>query len=264
MSHQQKSRFFSMARTYNDLCHDLVPKYRWYQEALLELLPDNADAAFRLVDLGAGSGLFLQAVLRKYPNATCYWVDFSNDFREVAEENLAAFSSRVEYVLLPMEHDWESRVGGDVDYIVSMSAIHHLESHEKRKLYARCHAALIPGGLFVNLDEMKTVHKDAYLESLRKWAAHVDNARSSIPDSKMQHYERFTANFERWKRQNIDEVDRPRVKGDDIHESFLSQMEWLREAHFIDVELFFKYHLWCAIGGRKAGNGQGETNRVVE
>ena len=47
-------------------------------------------------------------------------------------------------------------------------------------------------------------------------------------------------------------IDRePKTKSDDLHEDYASQLDWLHEVGFAHVDLFIKYHLWCAIGGRK-------------
>ena len=43
----------------------------------------------------------------------------------------------------------------------------------------------------------------------------------------------------------------PKQPGDDIHESYVPQMEWLREAGFVNVDLFVKFQLWSAIGGQR-------------
>lgn len=43
----------------------------------------------------------------------------------------------------------------------------------------------------------------------------------------------------------------PKTAGDDIHEGYIEQMKWLREAGFVEVELFAKFQLWCVIGGHK-------------
>jgi hypothetical protein len=49
-------------------------------------------------------------------------------------------------------------------------------------------------------------------------------------------------------------VDVPKTKGDDIHESFVNQVDWLHEIGFTEADVYIKYHLWCAVGGRKPPN----------
>jgi hypothetical protein len=49
-------------------------------------------------------------------------------------------------------------------------------------------------------------------------------------------------------------IDVPKVRGDDIHESFVNQVDWLHEIGFTEADVYIKYHLWCAVGGRKPPN----------
>jgi hypothetical protein len=44
------------------------------------------------------------------------------------------------------------------------------------------------------------------------------------------------------------------VEVDDIHESFLEQLEWLKDAGFQEVDVFCKLYLWSMIGGKKILN----------
>jgi hypothetical protein len=39
----------------------------------------------------------------------------------------------------------------------------------------------------------------------------------------------------------------PKKKGDDLHESFIDQVNWLKEFGYKNADLFVKYHLWCVI-----------------
>ena len=57
--------------------------------------------------------------------------------------------------------------------------------------------------------------------------------------------------FDNWKVRNLDNIDVPKTKGDDIHETFTEQINWLNEIGYVNVDLFIKYHLWCLIGGQK-------------
>ena len=41
----------------------------------------------------------MEKVLARWPGAKCYWVDYSEDFLDVARERLAHFDGRVEYGL---------------------------------------------------------------------------------------------------------------------------------------------------------------------
>lgn len=255
MKDDDDQRFFKMAETYDKMAQLLVPKYDLLQDETLKIASFECKTGPRIIDLGAGSGILLEKVLTRHPDSKCYWVDFSNDFLKIAKERLSRFGERVEFILSPIEGDWEREIvvgGGEgVDAIFSMSAIHHLESSEKKRIYRRCFELLNRSGWFFNIDEMKTVYMDAQLKSLYFWIEHVEGAREGISGDMDVHYQRWNDHFQNWKRRNVDEIDHPKKKGDDIHDSFLKQMEWLREIGFVNVDLYIKYHLWSVIGGQK-------------
>jgi cyclopropane fatty-acyl-phospholipid synthase-like methyltransferase len=225
--------------------------YDWLQQTMLGVLSIETRAAGCLVDLGAGSGIFLEKALQRNPDLHGVWVDSSPAFMAVAQRRLAAFADRMCYVLCPLEGPWEEQITEPVRAITSMSAIHHLESAEKRALYQRCFTALAPGGWFLNCDEMCTISPEAYLNSLHAWVNYVDAARDRLSPEQIAEYERWLSHFSRWKVRNIEHVDEPKHKGDDLHESFLTQLSWLQEIGFTGVDLFAKYQLWSIIGGRK-------------
>lgn len=256
-----KERFFTMAEAYDRVCRITVPLYDLFQEEALRitnLLPLGPSSqtpqmsAPIVVDLGAGSGIFLERALQLHPQARAYWVDYSDDFERVARRRLAPFGERVRFVRMHLEEAWEAEIAEAPQLIFSMSAIHHLTGGEKRALYARCGRLLAPGGWFLNVDEMRTLDRAAYRNSLHRWLQHVAACAANIPPEDRIFYERFCAHFENWRLRNVEGFDRPKVKGDDLHEGFVEQVAWLREAGLCDVDLFMKYHLWCMIGGRRA------------
>jgi SAM-dependent methyltransferase len=250
-ANSDRERFARMAEEYDRMAPYLLPQYAFLQEEMLRQTNLAALAHPRIVDLGAGSGIFLEKVLERNAQALCWWVDASPDFLTVARRRLERFADRVRFVVSPLEEPWEQQVDLPVDCIFSMSAIHHLEREAKRSLYQRCFDCLRTGGWFINTDEMKALFADAYLASLRHWADHVDASGKTIPGELRDHYERWQGHFARWKQRNIENVDRPKTRGDDLHEVFTVQVQWLRDVGFVDADAFVKYHLWCSIGGRK-------------
>ena len=244
-------RFATMAEDYDRMAPYLVPQYEFLQEEMIRQTQVLTLVGPRVVDLGAGSGRCVEKILDGNPQAVCFWVDSSPAFLNIARRRLGRFGDRVEFVLSALEDDWEAQVGGAVDCIFSMSAIHHLEHGQKYTLYERCFDLLRPGGWFINTDEAKTLFPDAYLASLHYWARHVDNSAPSVPDGLRGHCDRWRAHFARWKQRNIDGIDAPKTKGDDMHEVFTDQVKWLHEIGFECADVFVKYQLWCMMGGRK-------------
>ena len=251
MNQIDKDRFFSMALAYDRMVSYLLPRYDFLQNEMIDLIFVHSDANEFIVDLGAGSGIFIDKVLSRYAGARCCWVDYSQDFHKVAIKRLAHHGHRVQFVLSPLEELWESQLAEPPDAICSMSAIHHLGTNGKKELYRRCNTALKPCGWFFNLDEMTTVYNDAYMNTLKYWVRYVDYARPQVPKDMLNFYGAWQDKFKQWKIRNIEHAGQPKAKGDDVHEGYIEQMRWLREAGFVDVDLFVKFQLWSLIGGQK-------------
>jgi tRNA (cmo5U34)-methyltransferase len=135
--------------------------------------------------------------------------------------------------------------------ITSSSAIHHLLNEDKKELYNRCYRVLGKDGWFFNIDEMKTVNEDAYLKSLYYWIYHAEKQKDEISEDLLVEYTRWMEKFSKWKKRNVDNINRPKDEGDDIHESFLVQLNWLKDVGFRNTDIFCKLFLWCMIGGKK-------------
>ena len=64
-------------------------------------------------------------------------------------ETLRGYGDRAAFVGSDLAQDWREAVGEGYDVVISMNAIHHLETDEKRAAYARCLDVVRPGGLLV-------------------------------------------------------------------------------------------------------------------
>jgi hypothetical protein len=110
---------------------------------------------------------------------------------------------------------------------------------------------LVKSGWFFNIDEVKTIYHDAYLSSLKRWINHSEKIKEELPHHLLTDHKLLKEQLEKWKARNIDKINIPKTSGDDIHESFLKQLRWLKKIGFNQVDIFLKYHLWALIGGEK-------------
>lgn len=251
MTYNDKRRFSNMAEDYDSMVCYLMPKYDDLQDEMIRISGLESAEKPIVVDLGGGSGRFLEKLLSLNPNAMAIWVDSSEKFLSVAKKRLASFGGRVTFISSPLEERWDEKIEHPVDAVFSMSAIHHLESIKKRDLYKRCYDLLKPMGWFLNTDEMSTLYEESYITSMLYWSNYVRIMKVNIPEHLHELYEDWQKHFAKWKQRNIDEVHLPKKKGDDIHESFIEQMKWLKEIGYANVDLFMKFHLWSMIGGQK-------------
>jgi release factor glutamine methyltransferase len=90
-------------------------------EAVLALMPDR-DRAWRILDLGLGSGCLLLTLLREYPRAHGIGLEVSPEALAVARDNAETLGVAGRASLMAgdwREPGWERRVGGPVDLVVS-------------------------------------------------------------------------------------------------------------------------------------------------
>jgi tRNA (cmo5U34)-methyltransferase len=175
-----------------------IPHRAVAEEMLLQALPEPVS---RFADLGTGDGRLLALVASRYPEAEGTGLDSSAPMLHRAKER---FGSDPRVVL--REHNLELALPLDqtVDAVVSGLAIHHLEDVRKRKLFAEIHGFLSPGGVFANLDLVRSAS---------------------------------TRLHERFRR----EIGRAEDDPTDRLAGLDEQMEWLREAGFTEVECHFKW-----------------------
>jgi SAM-dependent methyltransferase len=246
-----RDRFFTMAEAYDAAAPSLVPCYHFLQDEAMRLLPYPQESRFAIADLGAGSGILLEKLLTHYPKAIGYHVDYSEAFQQVAATRLKRFGHRIVYVRAALQESWANGISEPLDAIFSMSAIHHLDTAGKKAVYQDIYRRLKPKGWFLNIDEMKSVSEKAYYNSLCFWARHADQMDLPADPGQAGCFQTALRHFENWKLRNLTNYGHPKQAGDDLHENFSDQVQWLEEAGFKNADCFVKYHLWCIIGGQK-------------
>lgn len=187
-----------------------VPHRDAGEATLLAEIPRNSQ---RILDLGCGDGHLLSLTLDHCPEATGVGLDFSPAMLQRARERFAA-NNRVSLV----DHNLQTPLPelGTFDVVVSSFAIHHLEHHRKRDLFAEIFRFLRPGGLFCNLE-------------------HVASATPAIHD-------RFLEAM-----RNTNDVEDPSNRLLDVE----TQLRWLRELGYEDVDCHWKWRELALLGGRR-------------
>ena len=124
----------------------------------------------RVIDLGAGTGALAEAVLRRCEKATVVeLIDADAEMLDQARERLSPFASRVSYSV----RDFQGPLP-PCDVAVASLALHHVPTlAEKREIFGAIHAALPPGGVFVNADAVMSADPAARRADYETWAAHL-------------------------------------------------------------------------------------------
>ncbi|HLW86818.1 MAG TPA: class I SAM-dependent methyltransferase [Candidatus Sulfotelmatobacter sp.] len=190
------------------------------EAALLEFIPEDAR---RILDLGTGDGRLL-ALVKKYlvtqtPRETeSVAIDFSPSMLEAARKRFAEDSS-----VTVISHNFDAPLtnlglekSDKFDAVISCFAIHHVVHERKRALYAEIHALLNPAGVFCNLEHVASPTPRLHEEFLQRIGFTVE---TEDPSNKLLDVE--------------------------------TQLGWLREIGFVDVDCAWKWRELALLVGRK-------------
>lgn len=178
------------------------------------LLEEIPEDAARVLDLGCGDGRLLALVLLKCRQAEGVAVDFSPVMLDRCRERF-----RDDERVLVVEHDLSRPLPawGEFDVVVSSFAIHHVSDARKRALYGEICDRLRPNGVFCNLE-------------------HVSSPTAAL-------HERFLSELG-----IAPGEDDPSNQLLDVE----SQLGWLREIGFTDVDCLWKWRELALLRGTRA------------
>lgn len=202
---------------YDDWMRRALPSYHDLFDVATGVMPFETDAPIRVLDLGAGTGLFSEHVLTKYPNATFVLYDLAAKMLDVAKDRFNGRGDQFEFVVKDYR---ELQAADTYDLVISSLSIHHLTHEDKRALFHRIYAALKDGGAFVHVDQVKG--ETPYLQNLY-WDTWLQKVRESgAPEEQIQ-----------------ESIDRRQTY--DIDAPLADQIRWLKQAGFSNVDCVYKH-----------------------
>ncbi|MFC1960726.1 class I SAM-dependent methyltransferase [Chloroflexota bacterium] len=195
----------------------------------------------RFLDLGCGDGILGQMVLDEFPAATGVLLDFSAPMLEAARQRLLNHTDNITIVQNDYgDPGWLATIQGDgpFDVIVSGFSIHHQADGRKQTLYRELYDLLTPGGIFLNLEHVK---------SATPWVSHCFD--EMFIDA-LYAYHQQTGGTDTRAQVATTFYNRP-DKAANILAPVEVQCNWLRDIGFTDVDCFFKIFELALFGGIK-------------
>jgi tRNA (cmo5U34)-methyltransferase len=221
-----REAFEEAAADYDRTRRQLVPAFDAFYAAALGCLRFPRDTALRVLDLGAGTGILSALVLQAFPRAELLVTDVAEAMIERARARLAPLGERVRFARL--DHGGDPLPAG-LHAVTSALSIHHLEDPAKRALFARIHAALQPGGVFVNAEQVRGPDEAAERAWHAAWLAEVRAAGVGEPD--------LAAALERMSH--------------DRCATLSAQLGWLEESGFREVSCVWQRGRFAVYTGRR-------------
>lgn len=220
-----KEIFDEGAAQYDALRRKVIPCFDDLYDTAIALIPFEIEDNFTALDLGAGTGLLTSLTLKKFPKAQLTVVDISEKMLEKARERFHG-NPQVQFMMMDYA---ASPLPGEFDLAISAMSIHHLFDSEKKNLFQKLYDALTPGGTFIHAELVKgaTDYSEAFCR--KAWLDHLH--RSDLTD------EQLSTILERMSYDRTTPLE--------------TQLHWLTQAGFEDVDCYYRYYNFAVYAGRK-------------
>jgi SAM-dependent methyltransferase len=208
---------------------------------MVDLLRQVPSESLTVLDIGCGDGVVLETIMRALPVERGVAFDGSPAMLEKAQvrfEGLGLFAGLVDFVEGDFDReDWKDTLPVcSFDAVVSAFAIHHSADSRKRQLYREVFDMLRPDGVFINIE-------------------HV----ASVSPLGEELFERaYAGTLARFRRSRGGEVDTEEVYQELRHRPdktanrlapVETQLGWLREIGFHDVDCYWKHYELAVLAG---------------
>lgn len=180
---------------------DSIPHRTEGEAVLLDLVPHSTR---RILDIGTGDGRLLGLLKLDRPTTMGIALDFSPTMLSAVRDRFAD-DDTVQVVSHNLSDPLPKDLG-TFDAIVSSFAIHHLEHDRKRALYAEIFEHLEPGGIFCNLEHVSSPTEMLHVRFMTAIGFSVED---EDPENRLLDVE--------------------------------TQLRWLREIGFDDVDCYWKW-----------------------
>lgn len=218
-----REAFDNVAEEYDLNRKVLIPCFDDFYGSAVRLVKIIDKTAPKILDLGIGTGLLSALVLDEIPDAQITGIDISENMLVQAKNR---FKGRVELVAA---NYLTGDIGSGYDAVISSLSIHHLDCKDKAKLFYNVYDSLNVGGVFVNADQVKgdsnkieCMYRDVWYEQMRM---------RGITE------ELLAASEERMK--------------EDQMSTLTEQLQWLKDAGFVDVNCWYKNFIFTVYAGMK-------------
>jgi len=205
------------AEKYEDDIRRSIPGYEEMHQKIDDIVAEHAanNKVDNVLDLGIGTGLTAERLLKFMPDAALTAVDFSEQMMKGAKKRLA--DAKVKFLIGDYS---EIDFGKDYEVVASVIGLHHQNDDGKKKMFKKIYDALKLGGIFIFGDLVTYENEDKAKKNEEKHFQFLrENARDEESLREWEHHHR-TQNL-------LAPIE--------------YQIEWLKEAGFSEVDIKFEH-----------------------
>ncbi|MFW6301459.1 MAG: class I SAM-dependent methyltransferase [Bacillota bacterium] len=170
--------FFEIrAADYDDHMAEYVDDYQGFYSSISRAI-NETDKRIKILDLGCGTGLELEFIFLKAPNALVTGIDLSQKMLDLLLDKYQHKKGQLNLIKGSyLDVDFKTE---EYDYIISVMSFHHFSPAVKLGLYKKIWKALKPGGIYLEGDYLVSREKEikmaaAYQEKLENNNELVDD-----------------------------------------------------------------------------------------
>ncbi|MBA7590789.1 Carboxy-S-adenosyl-L-methionine synthase [subsurface metagenome] len=152
------SRFFNeKANGYDQYMKQTVTLFKKFYN-IISVPIDRTKETVEILNLGCGTGLELEGIFSKAPNAAITCIDLSEKMLSKLKSKYSKFLDQIKpvkgsYLMVPFPEK-------KYDYVVSVMTMHHFPYDTKCKLYKKIRKSMKNGGKYIEGDYVVSLKKE--------------------------------------------------------------------------------------------------------
>ena len=173
------SFFNSRAEGYEKHMKDAINSFEEYYKLVSSTLK-YTEEVIEILDLGCGTGLELEEIFNKVPNARVTCIDLSEEMLKILKEK---YKDKLNQINIIVASDLEEELGvSKYDYIFGVMTMHHFLYDEKLELYKKIKLALKEEGSYIEGDYVVSKYYE------KKWLKRREELLKEYENEKIKLY----------------------------------------------------------------------------
>lgn len=249
-------------RAYDDTANLFSLRRTERLKVLKTLLPKTSDSNYKILELGTGTGVVSELLVKHYPKATVVAVDGAKKMLEQAKlkKLLQKNKQRIQWILADYSCPlWLKDVTTSFDLIVTVDSLHHLTHERKKELYQEIYDLMLQGGCFIISDHITSNKKPYYDESqYGLWMQEVLDKLKGVEEG--SDIALTIENTFSWTHKDLQKLSIPRLQKavmEDLRQekenpmALMQHIDVMRDIGFGNVVVEYRYANFAIISAKK-------------